>query len=239
MEDKKVSKYQLVESYIVEGIQSNHYKVNDILPTEAELSEKFNCSRVTVRQALSNLAYKGIIYRIQGKGSFVSKENTLKRSPLLKSFTEDILDMGKKPWSIVETFHITKVGEHIGRIMGLKPNEKIYYIERIRFADNDPILFEKTYMEISKHPEMSVKILEGSKYEYAKKQGMEISISYQNITPVFPPENIAEKLKISSKTPILKLSNVTYLSNGELFDYNELYMNTELYQLNIVKKVEK
>ena len=68
---------------------------------------------------------------------------------------------------------------------------------------------------------------------------MEIAISYQNITPVFPPENIAEKLKISSKTPILKLSNVTYLSTGELFDYNELYMNTELYQFNIVKKVEK
>ena len=239
MEDKKVSKYQMVESYIVEGIQSNHYKVNDILPTEAELAEKFNCSRVTVRQALSNLAYKGIIYRIQGKGSFVSKENTLKRSPLLKSFTEDILDMGKKPWSTVETFHITKVGEHIGRIMGLKPTDKIYYIERVRFADNDPILFEKTYMEISKHPEISVKILEGSKYEYAKNHGMEVAISYQNITPVFPPENIAEKLKISSKTPILKLSNVTYLSTGELFDYNELYMNTELYQFNIVKKVEK
>lgn len=69
----------MIESYIVEGIQSNHYKVNDILPTEAELSEKFNCSRVTVRQALSNLAYKGIIYRIQ-EGIFVSKKIT-KRSP--------------------------------------------------------------------------------------------------------------------------------------------------------------
>ena len=112
MEEKKISKYQKIESYIVENIQSNHYKPNDILPTEAELSELFNCSRVTVRQALNNLAYKGIIYRIQGKGSFVSKENTLKRSPLLKSFSEDMRDMGKKPWSIVETFYITKVGEH-------------------------------------------------------------------------------------------------------------------------------
>ena len=34
--------------------------------------------------------------------------------------------------------------------MGLKPTEKIYYIERLRFADNDPILFEKTYMEVDK-----------------------------------------------------------------------------------------
>ncbi len=239
MKEKKISKYQKIESYIVENIQSNHYKPNDILPTEVELSTLFNCSRVTVRQALNNLAYKGIIYRIQGKGSFVSKENTLKRSPLLKSFSEDMRDMGKKPWSIVETFYITKVGEHIGRIMGLKPTEKIYYIERLRFADNDPILFEKTYMEVEKHPEMSVKILEGSKYEYAREHGMDISISYQNITPVFAPEEIAKKMKISSKIPILKLSNITYLTNGELFDYNELYMNTELYQLNIVKKVEK
>ena len=239
MEEKKVSKYQVIENYIIENIHSNIFKADDILPTESELAEKFSCSRVTVRQALSNLTYKGIIYRIQGKGSFVSKEHTLKRSPLLKSFTEDMIEMGKKPWSIVEKFQIIKAGEHIGRIMGLKPTDNIYYIERLRFADNDPLLFEKTYMEVSKHPEMSVKILEGSKYEYAKKHGMEISISYQNIAPVFAPEKIAEKLKISSKTPILKLSNITYLKNGELFDYNELYMNTELYQLDIVKKVEK
>ena len=146
MEEKKVSKYQVIENYIIENIHSNIFKADDILPTESELAEKFSCSRVTVRQALSNLTYKGIIYRIQGKGSFVSKEHTLKRSPLLKSFTEDMIEMGKKPWSIVEKFQIIKAGEHIGRIMGLKPTDNIYYIERLRFADNDPLLFEKTYM---------------------------------------------------------------------------------------------
>ena len=141
MEEKKVSKYQVIENYIIENIHSNIFKADDILPTESELAEKFSCSRVTVRQALSNLTYKGIIYRIQGKGSFVSKEHTLKRSPLLKSFTEDMIEMGKKPWSIVEKFQIIKAGEHIGRIMGLKPTDNIYYIERLRFADNDPLLF--------------------------------------------------------------------------------------------------
>ena len=110
MEEKKVSKYQVIENYIIENIHSNIFKADDILPTESELAEKFSCSRVTVRQALSNLTYKGIIYRIQGKGSFVSKEHTLKRSPLLKSFTEDMIEMGKKPWSIVEKFQIIKAG---------------------------------------------------------------------------------------------------------------------------------
>jgi DNA-binding GntR family transcriptional regulator len=150
MEDKKVSKYQLIESYIVEGIQSNHYKVNDILPTEAELAEKFNCSRVTVRQALSNLAYKGIIYRIQGKGSFVSKENTLKRSPLLKSFTEDILDMGKpvKIYDLAQTM-IKLSNSDVGiDVVGLRPGEKLF--EELLYDVNSAIKTENKKIFITK-----------------------------------------------------------------------------------------
>lgn len=239
MEEKKISKYQIIENYIIENIHSNIFKADDILPTENELAEKFSCSRVTVRQALSNLAYKGIIYRIQGKGSFVSRENTLKRSPSLKSFTDEMKELGKTPWSSVEDFRVVNAGEKLARIMGIKPNDKIYYIERVRFADKEALVFERTYMEVSKHPEISIKVLENSKYEYAKKSGMKIAVCHQNIVPIFPPEKIAEKLNISSKMPILKILSATYLESGEIFDYNELYINTELYQLNIIKKVEK
>lgn len=238
MKEKKISKYQVIENYIIENIHSNIFKTNDILPTENELAEQFSCSRVTVRQALNNLTYKGIIYRIQGKGSFVSNENTLKRSPLLKSFTDEMKELGKTPWSSVENFKIINAGEKIARIMKINPNTKIYFIERIRFADKEALVFERTYMEVSKHPEISVKILENSKYEYARKNAMKITTCYQNIVPIFPPEQIAEKLNISSKIPILKILSSTYLEDGELFDYNELYINTELYQLNIIKKIE-
>lgn len=233
---KRIPKYQIIENDIIDKISTGVYTTDDALPTEAELSKNYNCSRVTVRNALSNLAYKGFIYKNQGSGTFVSKTKSIQRTPLLKSFTEDILEMGKKPHTDVNTFNITKTGTTMAHILGIKPDDMIYYIERTRYADNDPVLFEKTFMSVDLHPSISMAILRGSKYEYADKNNLSVDFSYQNIAPIFPPEYIAAYLKIFPTQPIIRIANTTYLKDGRVFDYTELYMNTELYHLNIFKK---
>jgi DNA-binding GntR family transcriptional regulator len=53
---------------------------------------------------------------------------------------------------------------------------------------------------------------------------------------MFPPKYIAEKLQISEKQPIIRIINVTYMSDETPFDYTELFLHPELYQLNVVKK---
>lgn len=236
--EHKIPKYQIIEDDIIDGINSGKLPPHAALPTEAELSLKYNCSRVTVRQALSNLVFKGFIYKNQGSGSYVKLEQSIQRTPLLKSFSEDLLEQGKNPHSVVLTFNITKAGLTMSKILGIAENDKIYYIERTRYADDKPVLFERTFMSVDMHPEMSVKILSGSKYSYAEKHNFNIDYAYQTITPIFPPDYIASELQISTKHPILRVDNPTYLIDGSVFDYTELYMNTELYQLNIVKKRE-
>ena len=94
-------------------------------------------------------------------------------------------------------------------------------------------------MSVDLHPEISIKVLSGSKYQYAKDHNMNIEYSSQNISPIFPPEYIANELRISNKTPILRIANTTYLDDGRVFDYSELYMHPELYQLNITKRSPK
>lgn len=233
---RKVPKYQIIENDLIDKINTGEYSKDDPLPTEAELADKYVCSRVTVRQALSNLAYNGIIYKTQGSGSFVNKTKAIQRTPLLKSFSEDIIESGKKPRSVVVTFNITTAGNTVASLLGIKANDKIYYIERTRFADDIPVLFEKTFMSVDLHPELSMKVLQSSKYKYADEHNLYIDYAYQSITPIFPPQYIADELKISDKKPILRVANTTYLQEGRVFDYTELYMNTEFYQLNIIKK---
>lgn len=232
----KIPKYQIIENDIIDRINTGIYSPDDALPTEAELARTYECSRVTVRQALSNLAYKGFIIKSQGSGSFVNKTKTIQRTPLLKSFSEDMYELGKQPHSIVRTFNITTAGNTIANLLGIHPNDKIYYIERTRFADEDPVLFEKTFMSVELHPELSMKVLQSSKYKYGDEHGLAVDYSYQNITPIFPSDYIANELKISTKQPIIRISNVTYMTDGKVFDYTELYMHPELYQLNIIKK---
>lgn len=232
----KIPKYQIIENDIIDKINQGIYPADSPLPTEAELVKTYECSRVTVRQALSNLAFKGFINKKQGSGAFVNKSQMMQKAPSIKSFSEDMIEMGKTPHSVVNTFNITQAGDTISQLLKIKPEDRIYYIERTRLADNIPMMFERTFMSVDLHPEMSVKILESSKYNYAEESGLLIDYSYQNITPIFPSDYIAQELNISTKQPILRVANTTYLKDGQVFDYTELYMNTDYYQLDIIKK---
>lgn len=233
---KQYPKYQIIENDIIEKINSGHYSHNDALPTEATLSKQYNCSRVTVRQALSNLAFKGYIRKEQGSGSYVNKVRTIQRTTRLLSFTEEMKENGKQASSVVRTFSVTTAGSTIANILNISPSDTIYYIERTRYADDDPVLFEKTFMSTDLHPELSLKVLQSSKYEYGDSQGLYVTHATQTVLPIFPKDYIAQELKIEQNQPILKVCNITYLEDGRVFDYTELNFHPELYQLNIYKK---
>lgn len=67
----KEPKYQNIKRFIMDGIRDGLYKPGDKLPSESELIDRFETSHITVRRAMTDLVSEGIVYRIQGKGSFV------------------------------------------------------------------------------------------------------------------------------------------------------------------------
>lgn len=235
MEEVKVPKYHLIENDILDKINSGIYEAGTALPSEAELSAMYNCSRVTVRQALGNLAYKGFIKKIQGSGAYVNRPKLIQRNPFIKSFSEDMEEQGKKPRTTVNAFSVIPAGKQVASLLGIEDTDPIYYIERTRFADDDALMYERTYMAVALHPDISMKILQGSKHRYAEEHGLNIEYASQNITPIFAPDYIAEALKISTKQPILKVVNTTYIKDGRVFDHTELFLHPELYQLNMIK----
>lgn len=70
---KRTPLYSQIRDYVLANIQQRHWQANDQLPTELELAEKFNVSRFTVKKAMEELVKEGLIYRIQGKGSFIAQ----------------------------------------------------------------------------------------------------------------------------------------------------------------------
>src|SRR6266446_8799083 len=64
--------YQLKE-IMRERIRSGEWKPGDLIPSERELGEKYGISRMTARQAITDLVNEGLFYREQGKGTFVSR----------------------------------------------------------------------------------------------------------------------------------------------------------------------
>ncbi|GMO14833.1 MAG: GntR family transcriptional regulator [Treponemataceae bacterium] len=63
--------YKLIFDELSEKIASGELAEGAKVPTEKELCEQFNVSRITGKRVLDMLAEKGLIVRFQGKGSFV------------------------------------------------------------------------------------------------------------------------------------------------------------------------
>lgn len=86
-QDKKT---QLVVSYLIDYLEKNKFSSNNKLPSENSLSESLAVSRFTVRQAIDLLCSQGIIYKVQGSGTFFNKDNVLKQRISIKEKNADL-----------------------------------------------------------------------------------------------------------------------------------------------------
>lgn len=231
----KLPKYRQIEKDIVDHINANFYSADDPLPTESELMQTYKVSRVTVRQALGNLVEKGFVYRKQGSGSFVAPKDMQRKSPKLKSFTEEMGEQNRVVSTQVISFNIVEAGEEVSRRLRIKPDERAYFIERLRLSDGEALMFERTFMSVNNHNEISIADLEGSKFEYVDSKGMIIDYSDQNIDAILSTTYISNLLEIEVNSPLIRIENTTYLVDGTILEYTELYMHPDKYQFSIVK----
>ena len=150
--------YQLAEIIIGE-IESKGLHENDRLPAEREYCEKYKLSRSTVRQAIDYLEKKGYIYKIQGSGTFVSSQRLKQKLLKFYSFTEEMKKQGKVPESKILSFKEVEASEKISKELNIEKGDKVFELIRLRLADGEEIMYEKTYLPVKKFPNLSKKDL--------------------------------------------------------------------------------
>lgn len=143
--------YFQLKEVILEEMRNGNYKSDDLIPTEKELSDMYQISRTTVRQAITELVQEGWLYRIKSKGTFVSKPKINQTFiQALGSFNDQIIKSGRTPQTELLDFKIITAPENVAEVFHLQPKEKVIYIHRKRCADNDPIVMVKTYLPYKK-----------------------------------------------------------------------------------------
>lgn len=229
--------YKQIETDLLDKINTGYYKVNDMIPTEHELSQTYQVSRVTVRKATDHLVAQGLLRRTPGSGTFVENRSAAQKVSSQVSFSEEMRNLGMTTHTVVKTFMIKEADPQIATILGIEEHDMVYYIERMRYGNEDVLMYEETYMAAKKFPDINIRYLEHSKYEYVEKvRGLSIDYAIHQTTPVLPPEHIATLFHISNTTPIIKVGNTSFLTNGEVMDYTSQYMNSPKYQLNYIRK---
>ncbi|WP_294707647.1 GntR family transcriptional regulator [uncultured Fusobacterium sp.] len=225
--------YQLAE-IIINDIKEKNLQENDRILTEREYCEKYNLSRSTVRQAIAYLEKKGYIYKVQGCGTFVSSR--VMKQKLLKfySFTEEAKKQGKTPSSKILSFKEKKADEKICKELNINKDDKVYELQRLRLADDEVVMYEKTYLLEKKMQGLSKNILlENPLYDILQNR---YNISFTKATERFSvllaDENIAEILTIPQGSPIIRLQRWTY-AGMEIIEYTVSLVRGDRFEFEV------
>src|SRR5450432_2399049 len=137
-----VPRYYQLKEIMRERIGTGEWKPGDLIPSERELSEQYGISRMTARQAITELVNEGLFYREQGKGTFVSRHKITQQLIHLTGFTEDISARGQRPGTKVISAAMHVADEVIAEKLHINPGTPIFRLQRLRLADEEPLAIE-------------------------------------------------------------------------------------------------
>ncbi|MBG7610549.1 MAG: GntR family transcriptional regulator [Anaerolineae bacterium] len=159
-EKGSLPKYSQIANSLRGQISSGDYKENSQLPNEDELSNQFQASRGTVREAIRLLVGEGLLRREQGRGTFV---NPLQGSSLftLSSFYEEMLRQNRVLSTQLLTADVIQAEDEIALNLQIPLGEPVIHIARLRMADHMPVAYEIRYLAQSLCPTLLEENLAG------------------------------------------------------------------------------
>lgn len=154
------------------------------LPTEREIAKQHAVSRNTVRQALDSLADAGIVYRVQGAGTFVASR-VVSKSLSLTSFSEDMLARGMRPSSRLLLAEVTEADADLADQLAVGTGDRVVRLSRLRLADDSPMCLEHVYLPQHRVPGLVELDLTGSLYALLRERyGLELARAEQVVRSV-------------------------------------------------------
>ena len=145
--------YLQVEADIKNRILSKQYMPGDKLPTENELSDQYNVSKITIRKAIQNLSDEGYVNKVQGKGTFINFKKDKLYLNKTSGFKESLSSLGHASRHDIIQASFLNADEDIAEKLMIPMGTKVVYIERLVWQDNEPIAIDKIYIEDARFPD--------------------------------------------------------------------------------------
>lgn len=218
----KIPLYHQLVDKILKQIENGNLPEHTKLFTERELCDIYEISRATVRQAISILEREGYIYRVQGRGTFIAPKKIEQTLENFYSFGDEVKKLGMKPSSKVISLEIIMLPAHIAKKIGYNEGEKFYKLIRIRLADNQPVVYEETYLPYKRFPNLKENEIESQGLYNLLKEIYDAKFQYATETFFVCTLNeaMAKYLEDLTDTPAMRLERTTY-EDERVIEYTE------------------
>lgn len=216
---------------------------NEQLPSEHELCEEFDVSRVTVRRALQTLENEGYIYRRQGLGSFVAEADVKQGLVQLTDFAQDMAKAGLEAHSDVVRHEQTPPPACVARQLEIDADQPVVRLDRRRLGSGRVVAFDRTWL-----PLFYGQLLEG--HDLAERtiysileDDYDIPVlgGHYRIEAACTDETLAGHLELGEGRPLLLIRRLSYTEGERPIYVQERYYRTDrvAYELELARHPDR
>ncbi len=219
-----------LEEQIEHGLLSSGSK----LPAERKLSELFDTTRITLREALGQLEAQGLIYREERRGWFVSPPR-LAYNPLVRShFHAMVGEQGRQPATEVLSARLQPASAAICDLLELPALSSVVQIRRARRIDGRLVLYVEHYLNPAHFPEVLTFDLTRSLTElYAQQYEIFYGRVRFDMVPTALHVEAAAALKVTLGSPALRISRINRDQHGRLIDCDIEYWRHDAIHVSV------
>ncbi|MFZ2460622.1 MAG: GntR family transcriptional regulator [Streptococcus infantarius] len=214
-----VPAYIRIHDAIKKEIDGGIWEIGQRLPSERDLADDYEVSRMTLRQAITLLVEEGILERRVGSGTYVASHRVQEKMRGTTSFTEIVRSQGKTPSSQLVSYQRKPANDTEIQQLQLKASDYVVRMERVRYADNVPLVFEVASIPEKLIREFKREDITEHFFQTLTDNGYEIGKSQQTIYAKNASERVANYLKVPKNHAVLALTQVSYFTDGRPFEY--------------------
>lgn len=224
--------YRIAED-IIKQIKKGKYQPGDMLPSESQLCEEYNTSKMTVRQGLALLAQAGYLRSVPGKGNFVEYP----RYDLL-TLQFDEMDIISDYQQGVKLLDVTIVDPdpQVQGMLSLPNKEKVIVMKRLLFSDDQAVAYDIKYMPYIKGKPFIEKELQYIPFaKMVAKHGELFSVKNEvTIRAEACDEETAELLGIAQGSPLLVIEQKLFSAEQKPIGWGKIFCRSDFVQLHAV-----
>jgi GntR family transcriptional regulator len=204
--------YHQLKEILKENIEAGNWNPGDTIPSENQLMQEYNISRNTVKKAIENLVQEGILNRVQGKGTFVSEPKFEQSLSGFYSFSKVMRERGLEPKDVIKSVKQVKAKPSIAKHLNLMEANNVFELKRIRYAQNEPMIIETSYVPQKYFPGLSKEMLEKSSlYDLMQQEyGVYVTRAKEIFEPVLIRDYESKYLQVEEGYPALLLDRIAY-----------------------------
>lgn len=239
-----ISLYKQIKNRLKEQIMAGEYKKGEKIPSERELCELYGVSRITVRQAINEAVNEGLLYKVQGKGTYITDSDAFKVNQGLvtvTSFEKTFAGRGLAVETRIVDHRILQADFALSRILHVSITGQILNLKLLGLVNGQPMAFYDSYFQVETGLEIyrqaGAMADQGKAFSttdlYRGQSGCHAAYAEQTFEAIVAGPALAETLQVEEGAPLFLVSSVIYTRENHPVEFRKAYYRGDNYKFHI------